>query len=75
MSGSSDHEQKIRERAADRHDEFWHQAREQIPHPPEPLNSNTVDNFPASDPPSSSGVAGPKAKSGKTVAAGRKSGS
>jgi hypothetical protein len=46
MSGSGEHEQAIRERAyalwekagqpADRHDEFWHQAREQIPHPPEP---------------------------------------
>jgi hypothetical protein len=45
MSGS-DHEQAIRERAyelwekagrpAERDDEFWHQAREQIPHPPEP---------------------------------------
>ena len=45
MSGSGDHDQLIRERAyelwekagqpADRDDEFWHQAREQIPHPPE----------------------------------------
>ena len=71
----SEYEQKIRERAyelwekagrpTDRTDEFWHQAREQIPYPPEPPNNDSADSFPASDPPSNSGIIGVKAKSAK----------
>lgn len=65
----TDHEEPIRAIAyrlwqeagepADRHDEFWHQARKQIEHPPEPPKSGTEDSFPASDPPSNTGIVGP----------------
>ncbi|MHB1303070.1 MAG: DUF2934 domain-containing protein [Acidiphilium sp.] len=35
-----------------RHDEFWHKARERL------AEQSTADSFPASDPPSHSGITG-----------------
>lgn len=83
-----DLEQKIRERAyalwqqagspEGRHEEFWHQAREeqaggqpqtQSDRAPDSSSYDTKQSFPASDPPANSGIVGPEAKSDEAVKA------
>ena len=83
---SDDLEQAIRERAYElwqqagspdgRHEEFWHQAREERGaggakpgQKPDDFHYDTEESFPASDPPANSGVVGPEAKSQHAVKA------
>lgn len=66
---NSELEQRIRERAfhlwqeagspEGRHEEFWHRAREIEERGGAEGGVNTEDSFPASDPPSNSGIVGP----------------
>jgi hypothetical protein len=82
-----DLEQKIRERAYElwqqagspegRHEEFWHQARQELTGGARPesdaksdeFHYGTEESFPASDPPANSGIVGPEAKSGQAIRA------
>ncbi len=83
----NDLEQAIRERAYalwqqagspdGRHEEFWHQAREELAGGARPgtgatsddFHYDTKESFPASDPPANSGIVGPEAKSERAVKA------
>lgn len=69
MPDSDDRERKIRERAYElwqqagspegQHEEFWRQAEA------EEHGNADADSFPASDPPSNTGVTGPGRKAGR----------
>lgn len=45
---------------AGREDEFWHRAKSHLEGPKPKPDPDTADSFPASDPPSNSGIIGPK---------------
>ena len=72
QTNTEDREQRIRERAYHlwqeagspdgRMDEFWHRAREIEERGGAEGGVNTEDSFPASDPPSNSGIVGPSGK-------------
>ena len=81
-----DMEQAIRERAYElwqqagspdgRHEEFWHQAREERAKAASPQTQDGTksdetmkESFPASDPPANSGIVGPEAKSEHAIKA------